>query len=145
MKIYVASSWRNTRQPDIVRALRSHGHEVYDFRHPEEDDNGFHWSEIGANWRDWSTAEYLEALQSETANRGFKLDFDAMAVCDAAVLVLPCGKSAHLELGRFIGAGKPAWILLEGDPEPELMYKMANGISPDFEHLLAALRGDDLP
>ena len=32
MKIYVASSWRNTYQQDVVAKLRKLGHEVYDFR-----------------------------------------------------------------------------------------------------------------
>jgi hypothetical protein len=33
-KIYLASSWRNERQPELVRILREAGHEVYDFRNP---------------------------------------------------------------------------------------------------------------
>lgn len=33
-KIYVASSWRNSIQAEIVAALRAEGHEVYDFRNP---------------------------------------------------------------------------------------------------------------
>ena len=33
-KIYVASSWRNAFYPDVVKALREAGHEVYDFRNP---------------------------------------------------------------------------------------------------------------
>lgn len=34
MKIYVASSWRNTYYPSVVSALRDAGHDVYDFRNP---------------------------------------------------------------------------------------------------------------
>ena len=33
MNIYVASSWRNQKQPDVVTALRENGHTVYDFKH----------------------------------------------------------------------------------------------------------------
>lgn len=36
MRIYVASSWRNTHQPEVVAKLRELGHEVYDFREPED-------------------------------------------------------------------------------------------------------------
>lgn len=36
MKVYVASSWRNKLQPDVVAIIRAAGHEVYDFRNPEE-------------------------------------------------------------------------------------------------------------
>ena len=34
MKIYVASSWRNQHQPEIVTMLRANGFKVYDFRKP---------------------------------------------------------------------------------------------------------------
>src|SRR4051812_37731805 len=34
LKVYVASSWRNDFQPGVVRALRSDGHQVYDFKGP---------------------------------------------------------------------------------------------------------------
>ena len=33
-KIYVASSWRNVFQQDVVDILRDLGHEVYDFKNP---------------------------------------------------------------------------------------------------------------
>nr|DAI36486.1 MAG TPA: Nucleoside deoxyribosyltransferase [Caudoviricetes sp.] len=44
-KIYVASSWRNQHQPQVVSFLREQGHEVYDFRHPAGK-TGFQWSQI---------------------------------------------------------------------------------------------------
>ena len=44
MRIYVASSWRNTHQQAIVAALREAGHDVYDFRNPRPGDKGFAWS-----------------------------------------------------------------------------------------------------
>ena len=127
MKIYVASSWRNHIQDIIVLTLRGVGHEVYDFRHPAPGDNGFAWSEIDPDWQKWSTSEFRIALSSAPAERGFGLDMDALRWCDACVLVLPCGRSAHLELGWACGAGKKTMALaLEevGPHEPELMYKM---------------------
>ena len=130
MKIYVASSWRNARQPEVVEALRAAGFEVYDFRHPAPGDDGFRWSEIDAAWQGWTQAEYVEALNHPIARTGFGLDMDALEGCDACILVMPCGRSAHLELGWAVGAGKYTRILLDtAQPtEPELMYRMANGI-----------------
>ncbi len=32
--IYLASSWRNDLQPEVLLALRDAGHAVYDFRNP---------------------------------------------------------------------------------------------------------------
>jgi len=31
-RMYVASSWRNAQQPEVVGKLRAHGFEVYDFK-----------------------------------------------------------------------------------------------------------------
>ena len=33
-KTYVASSWRNPFQQEVVNILRDLGHEVYDFKNP---------------------------------------------------------------------------------------------------------------
>jgi hypothetical protein len=134
-KIYVASSWRNTIQPEVVRALRAEGHDVYDFKNPRPGDVGFHWSEVGMKSYDRGTnsdvpvGEYLEGIRHPIALNGFASDFDAMKWADACVLVLPCGRSAHLEAGWFIGAVRPVAILLDGPlVTPELMYLMADQI-----------------
>lgn len=154
MKIYVASSWRCALQPEIVTLLRAARFEVYDFRNPESGDHGFHWSNINPKWKagteiavgksSMSLKDYRdEALTSDLANHGFGLDFAAMKWADACVLVLPCGRSAHLEAGWFVGNGRPLHILLSEDRfEPELMYKMATSISIDTLELLEALDYD---
>lgn len=49
-KIYVASSWRNSFQQDVVKFLRDVGHEVYDFKNPPHGRGGFSWSDIDKNW-----------------------------------------------------------------------------------------------
>lgn len=139
MKLYVASSWRNDRQPRIVRYLRAYGHEVYDFRNPPGGDTGFHWSDISENWECWKQKEFTEALNHPMAERGFKLDWEGMQWAEACVLVMPCGRSPHLEAGYFVGAGKPLLILLS-DGEPELMYKMATGVYADLGLLQIALQ-----
>ena len=62
MKIYVASSWRNKWFPGVVRALRNAGHDVYDFRNPPDGGSGFRWSDVGADWMDWTPQEYRQRL-----------------------------------------------------------------------------------
>src|SRR5689334_23347554 len=94
MKIYVASSWRNTLHPEIVTLLRSEGHDVYNFRHPTPDSMGFSWSEIDPEWQDWTPRQYREALEHPIAKRGFSFDMTALQECDACLLVLPSGRSA---------------------------------------------------
>lgn len=106
MKLYVASSWRNAYQPRVVQLLRSAGHEVYDFKNPPNG-SGFGWREIDPNWLTWTPERWREALRHPRAVEGFRSDFEAMQWADACVLVLPSGRSAHLEAGWFAGAGKP--------------------------------------
>jgi len=133
MKIYVASSWRNAQQEHIVKALRIiEKHLVYDFKHPT---NGpFQWSDIDPNWQEWTPEQFKEKLNHPIADMGFHQDFKALKECDACVLVMPCGRSAHLELGYAIGMGKRTAILLS-DGEPELMYRMVDLVTNDYEDL----------
>lgn len=135
MKIYVASSWRNEFQPMVVEVLRSMGHEVYDFRNPTEDNNGFAWSDIDPNWQDWTPNEYVNAMSHPIAEEGFKFDFDAMKWADCCVMVLPCGRSANTEAGWMKGAGKLVYVFQPLQQEPELMYKIHDGILTSVEQL----------
>ncbi|WP_265518931.1 hypothetical protein [Nitratireductor luteus] len=142
-RIYVASSWRNAYQPEIVALLRSEGHEVYDFRNPFFGlKNGFAWSQIDEGWQDWSPQGYRDCLlNSPTAALGFQSDFRAMQWADTCVLVMPCGRSAHLELGWSTGAGKHTIVHIPEACEPELMNLLANEITTTTSELIAALKG----
>lgn len=139
MKIYVASSWRNDLQPKVVDRLRAVGHEVYDFRNPAPGDNGFSWKEIDGGWQSWSAEKFRTVLQHPVAERGFKFDMDALRGADATVLVLPCGRSAHLELGAAVGFGQTTVVFLAGENEPELMYKMCDYICVDLGEVVNVL------
>ena len=113
-KIYVASSWRNEFQPEVVKTLRALGHEG-------------------------SAEQYRENLNHPIAEAGFKSDLDAMLACDVCVLVLPCGRSAHTEAGWYSGAGRPVYVYQPVRQEPELMYKLfSGGILCNLDELKAA-------
>ncbi|MDR0413200.1 MAG: hypothetical protein LBH61_05315 [Dysgonamonadaceae bacterium] len=126
-KIYVASSWRNQYQGEVVRFLRENGHEVYDFKFPKGKE-GFQWSKIDENWQYWTTEQFRQAINHPIAEEGFKSDFDAMKWADICVLVLPCGRSAHSEAGWMKGAGKKVIVYQIWEQEPELMYKLFDGV-----------------
>jgi hypothetical protein len=136
-KIYVASSWRNEHQPEVVGMLRELGHEVYDFKNPPNG-TGFAWSSINPNWMNWTSREYLEALKHPLAVAGFKSDFDGMQWADTCVMVLPCGRSANTEAGWMKGAGKEVIVFIPIPQEPELMYKIYDRIYYRFGDLGAA-------
>ncbi len=138
-RIYVASSWRNLSQPMVVELLRRAGHQVYDFRNPPAS-TGFSWSEIDPEWQSWTAEQYIRALSNRRAVEGFRSDFEAMQWADACVLVLPSGRSAHLELGWCAGAGKRTAILTGDGEEPELMAKMADLVTASLDDVVAWLR-----
>jgi hypothetical protein len=115
MNIYVASSWRNVWQPTIVKMLRALGHEVYDFHNPAPGNNGFHWTEIDKNWKEWNPETYRKGLSHKVAKEGFASDMNALMAADACLLVQPCGTSAHLELGWACGAKKKTAVLFPLD------------------------------
>jgi len=140
MKIYVASSWRNLIQQDVVRCLRFAGHDVYDYREPAKGVSGFSWSEIDPEWKSWTPSQYRKALAHPVAARGFRYDIEALRACDACVLVLPSGRSASWEFGYAMGQGKRGVVFMLDACEPELMYREAE-ICTSWDDLLDEFGG----
>lgn len=136
-KIYLASSWRNSYQAEVLETLRTQ-HEVYDFKNPSPGDTGFKWKDTDPLLEsDLTVGRLRTALRHPAAVSGFKNDFDAMKWADICVLLLPCGRSAHLEAGWFAGAVKPVLVLAPEINEPELMYKCfdTDGFTPIYESI----------
>jgi nucleoside 2-deoxyribosyltransferase len=136
VRIYLASSWRNKEYPRVLKLLRDAGHFVYDFRTSE---TAFAWEAIDPKWETWSSAQYREALTHPLARAGFEGDMDALTRCEACVLLLPCGRSAHIEAGYAAGQGKRLIVLTDSSERPELMYSMGR-VALDDRELLAWLR-----
>jgi hypothetical protein len=134
-------------QPMIISVLNAANIPNYDFRNPPGH-SGFSWTDVmptfDINRQSVDQDEYLEGLRHPIAEAGFRSDFEAMERADTFVLVLPCGRSAHLELGWAIGVGKRTAILLDGPQvTPELMYKMVDFIATDAFELLGWLGVED--
>ena len=142
-KIYVASSWRNELQQQVVALMRGNGHQVYDFRHPNDEQVGFSWTDIDPNWKDWDIDEYRNALFSPCAEKGFNRDFNAMKDADVCVLLLPCGRSAHTEAGWMKGHGKKVVVLMTQPQEAELMYKLFDKVVSNTSELVRYLDAVD--
>ena len=67
MKVYIASSWRNTEYEKVKDAFTKIGYEVLDWRGPE----GFSWSKVDPEWKTWTKEQQIEALDHEEAQKGF--------------------------------------------------------------------------
>ncbi len=140
LSIYVAASWRTERQPEVVRQLREAGYTVYDFRNPPVS-SALTWTDITPWWAGLSPEELRQLLGHPVARGAFEVDMAALRSCDACVLVLPSGRSAHLEMGWAAGAGKRTAILLDAGSEAELMSLMAERLCGSIEELIEVLRG----
>ena len=138
-RIYVASSWRNPYFPEVVTRLREAGHEVYDFRNPPHGGAGFHWTDVDPDAPHWTYAQYAEGLHHPLAERQFQADIDALTWADTCVLVLPCGRSAHTEAGWMAGAGKRVLAYIPEMVEPELMYKLFDGVAGSLDELVGKI------
>lgn len=95
----------------------------------------------GLDWVGVQTYKWM--VEHPTAIAGYNADFRAMTMADTFVMILPCGKSAHLELGWAVGAGKRTAILLEDPVEPELMYRMVDHLASSLFDLLGWLGVED--
>lgn len=128
--IYLATSWRNEYFEGVVDCFQQWNVPIYNFR----DDNGFSWSEIDPFPWTWNKYRYKEYLTTHPrAIDGFKKDKDVLQNCRGLLLITPCGRSAHLELGYVAGLGKPTAIYLKEDQDPELMYKLADEVLLDID------------
>ena len=106
---------------------------------PGQRDAAFHWSDNDSEWMSWTPKQFIDALDHPLAEADFKSDMDGLTNAEALVLVMPCGRSAHLEMGYAAGAGMPN-IILMSDGEPELMYWMATRFAIDLDGVVESLK-----
>lgn len=136
MKIYLIGSLRNPEIPNIAKTMRQAGLNVFDdwfAPGPEADDF----------WRTYEQGRghtYLEALDGYAAKHIFEFDKHHIDTSDVGVLVLPCGKSAHLELGYMRGKGKRGYILLDEVDRWDVMYQFATGIYTNLDNLIEEIQ-----
>lgn len=135
--IYLIGSLRNSNVPKIGDELRSAGFEVFDEWHSagEIADDSF---------RDYCNGRgltYKQALKTYAAKHIFEFDRKHISRADIVVLVMPAGKSGHLELGWALGQGKYGYVMFEEIPERyDQMYQFANDIFLSKEEMIDELR-----
>ncbi len=132
-KLYLIGSLRNPRIPEVAATLRGIGYDVFDDWYaagPEADDY----------WRDYEKNrghDLVQALDGIAANHVYSHDHHHLDTSDLAVLLLPAGRSGHLELGFMVGRGKPTHIVLDGEPERyDVMYRFATAVHRSVEEMV---------
>lgn len=137
--IYIIGSLRNPVIPEIAKELKVMGIDAFAQwwgAGPEADD----W------WKTYNERmgiPYEEALTDYAATNVFEFDKTHIDRCDATLLVLPAGKSGHLELGYSIGTGKHGYILADdklGKERWDVMYRFADKVFMTKEEMLDAFK-----
>lgn len=81
-----------------------------------------------------------EMFHEEPARKAFEADKAGLDWADTVVLLLPAGRSSHLEAGYAVGQGKDLFIL--GPPVPgefDVMYGFARVVCEGVPELIGAL------
>ena len=121
-QIYIIGSLRNEKIPHIAKELRKLGFKVFDdWFSPGPEADEF--------WRKYEKVRgstYKEALRNAAGTHVFEFDKFHIDESQIGVLIMPAGKSGHLELGYMIGQGKPCFVFFEEDPERwDVMHQFA--------------------
>lgn len=135
--IYLIGSLRNEQVPVVGDRLRAEGFYVFDqwYSAGKIADDAFKEYFQGRG------VSYSDALQSYAAKHIFSFDKFHLDRCDSAVLVLPAGRSGHLELGYMAGCNKPTYVLMDNDEDRwDLMYQFTNGVFFDLNKLIEELK-----
>lgn len=136
MKYFVASRWRNREILDpLVAKIREKGHQVFYFvektitKHAQNLDPETYMKQYEAikNWRE-------DAYCREV----FEEDLRGLKDSDILLLVLPAGKSAHMEAGIAYGIGKKC-ILVGSVEETESLYLAFDEWYPSIDEFLQSL------
>lgn len=139
--LYLIGSLRNDKEVTAfaIKLQEALGIEVY-----------ASWASCGPNADDhWKTYElargsdYAAALDGWSARNVFAHDKYHLDRTSGAVMLLPCGKSCHLELGYTIGMGKPGWIMIDDPDRWDVMYRFATDRVQSFEALVGSIRAWD--
>ncbi len=116
-KIYIASSWKNASNVRfLANLLRLDKHQVFDFTDTENRPDGLDKFVFGAKaWAEFSgknsnEIEYKDFLTWPPTQRAFKSDKAGLDWADTVILLLPSGRSSHLEAGYGVGKGKELFI-----------------------------------
>lgn len=136
-KLYLIGSLRNQAIPTLAARLRKSRPEFEIFDDwfaagPEADD---YWKTYEQGKAGTDSAAYVSGLNGYAADHVFQFDKHHLDTSSHALLVLPAGKSGHMEIMyAAYGVGANTAILLEEgvDPRWDVMYKFIPNILTSF-------------
>jgi len=139
MKVYLISALKNWKVIDLGNTLREAfpNWEIFDdwiSPGPHADD---YWRKFEKKRKN----DYRKALKSYAAKHIFEFDKHHLDESDIVILITPCGKSGHLELGYAVGKGKKTYVLFHEEPTKwDIMYLFSDEVFFQVEDLITVLR-----
>lgn len=136
---FVAARYRNKENAlELARRIREGGRSVYCFVESRAS-----LAHCGAIESDGEEAmQKFEAIPDWRNDVGvrdvFETDMNALKASSALVLLLPAGKSAHMETGAAYGLGKKLYLVGE-QKETESLYLMFNEMFDSIDAFANAL------
>ncbi len=143
MKIYIASSWKNQQGVLILaNILEAKGFEVDAFCRSTDKRYSFHWSEFVDDEIELMKYDAISFIDDKRVQRAYNEDKKWLDWADCVIMLMPCGRSSHLEAGYAKGQGKLLYIYGEFQKgEFDVMYGMADGLvrTEDIDLLITEL------
>lgn len=132
---FVSGRWRNRDNVlDLARKIREKEYSVYCFLEAEHAvnriNNDPHEDMRNFEKRDWRNDPYVKQV--------FENDMDGERNSDTFVMLLPVGKSCHIEAGVAYGLGKKC-ILIGEQKEAESLYLIFDKNYPTVEEFLKTI------
>lgn len=135
--VYLVGALKNPDIPYLGKTLREEGYEVFAEWHNPGPEADMYWQEH----EKLKGSSYKEALAGSHVENVFYYDQTYIDLSDIVVLVMPAGRSGHLELGYAVGSGKKTFILLDKEPERyDVMPRFSDAICNSVSELLEEMK-----
>lgn len=133
---FISSRWRNRdRVLELARKIREKDYSVYCFMEEKFNPGTIHDDpeEVMSKFEsreDWRNDPFVKKI--------FKRDLNGLRASDCVVVLLPGGKSTHLEAGIGYGLGKKL-ILIGEQKETESLYLIFNEFYPTIDDFIKSI------
>lgn len=122
--VYVASSAKNPSAAPLIHLLQRTGYQVLDWTTASEPEEWVKWARSTEASEKWTTDQHIRFMGDPQMLDIARRDFGELQRAELGIIVLPAGRSAHLELGYLQGRGvrTAAYFAHAGiQPEPMLL------------------------
>lgn len=134
--VYLIGSLRNPAVRVLGSQIRGLGFDVFDDWHAAGHDADEQWQKYEKE----RGRSYEEAIEGHAARHTFAYDKKHLDRAEIGVLVMPAGKSGHLEIGYLAGRGKSTYVLFDAEPERwDVMYQFCTRVCFSVDDLFYRL------